>query len=92
MGFFDRMNQIVAKYRIGIRMKKWSWSPFALMVFVLQNTWVLPRINKDEGDESLPPLAFCRNDANAIFLKIFKEMQTILEPCRNSECLIRCLL
>ena len=28
MGFFHRMDQSVAKYKIGIRMKKWWWSPF----------------------------------------------------------------
>ena len=27
-GFFNRMDQNVAKYRTGIRMKKWWWSPF----------------------------------------------------------------
>ena len=27
--FFDRMDQNVFKYKTGIRMKKWWWSPFA---------------------------------------------------------------
>ena len=54
---FDRMD--VSKYKIVIRMKKWSWFPFAYIVYVfLQNALVLYHINKDEGDESLPLLAW----------------------------------
>ena len=54
---FDRMD--VSKYKIVIRMKKWSWFPFAYIVDVfLQNALVLYHINKDEGDESLPLLAW----------------------------------
>ena len=34
-----------------------------------QGVWVLHRINRDEGDESLPVLAFRRHVVNAIFLK-----------------------
>ena len=40
---------------------------------VLQGTWVLYRINKDEGDESLPLLAFRGHAVNAIFLKYSRE-------------------
>ena len=40
---------------------------------VLRGVWVLNRINKDEGDESLPLLAFQRDVASAIFLKYSKE-------------------
>ena len=40
---------------------------------VLQGVWVLYRIKKDGGDESLPLLAFRRNDVNAIFLKYSNE-------------------
>ena len=40
---------------------------------VPQSAWVLYRINKDEGDETLPVLAFQRHVANAIFLKYSKE-------------------
>ena len=59
MGFVNRMDQSVANYRIGIQMKKWWWSPFVWMVdVVLQGARVLHRINKDEGDESLPFLVF----------------------------------
>ena len=32
MGFVSRMDKNVAKYRIGIQMKKWWWSPFVWMV------------------------------------------------------------
>ena len=54
---FYRMD--VSKYKIVIRMKKWSWFPFAYIVDVfLQNALVLYHINKDEGDESLPLLAW----------------------------------
>ena len=61
--FFQRMGQSVSKYKIGIRMKKWWWSPFPYMFdvlmldVVLRNAWVLYHINKDEIDESLPLLA-----------------------------------
>ena len=35
-------------------MQKWWWSSFVWMLdVVLQGVWVLYRINKDEGDESL---------------------------------------
>ena len=40
---------------------------------IFQGAWVLYRINKDEGDESLPLLAFRRHVVNAIFLKNPKE-------------------
>ena len=48
---------------------------------VLQNAWVFHHINNDECDESLPLLA-CN------FSEIFKGEQIILEPFRNSECLL----
>ena len=49
-----KKDQNVAKYSNGIQMKKWWWSPFIWMVdIVLQFVWVLYRIKKDEGDESL---------------------------------------
>ena len=74
MGFVKRMEQNVAKYRIGIQMKKCWWSPFARMIdVVLQGMWVLYRNNKDEDDESLPLLDFQRDDVNTIFLKYSKE-------------------
>ena len=40
---------------------------------VIQGAWVLYRINKDKGDESLPVLAFRRHAVIAIFLKYSKE-------------------
>ena len=40
---------------------------------VLQGGRVLYRINKDEGDESLPFLIFLRYIVNAIFMKHSKE-------------------
>ena len=74
MGFVKRMNQNVSKYRIGIRMKKWRWFLFVLMVdVVLQGACVLHGINEDEGNESLPLLAFRVHVINAIFLKYSKE-------------------
>ena len=39
----------------------------------LQGAWVLYRINKDEGDKSLPFLVFSRHIVNAVFLKYSKE-------------------
>ena len=39
----------------------------------LQNAWVLYRINNDEGDESLPLLAFRSYVVNEFFLKYSKE-------------------
>ena len=40
---------------------------------VPQGAWVLYRINKDEGDESLPFLVLLRHIVTAIFLKYSKE-------------------
>ena len=40
---------------------------------VLKGLWVLYRINKDEGEESLSLLAFRRDVFNAFFLKYSKE-------------------
>ena len=42
---------------------------------VLQGVWVLYSINKDKGDESLPPPAFRRDFVNAIFMKYSKEVR-----------------
>ena len=36
---------------------------------VIQIAWVVYSINKDDSDESLPPLAFRSDAANSIFLK-----------------------
>ena len=72
-GFFKRMDQSVSKYKIGIRMKKWWWSPFAYMFdvsildVVLQNAQVLYHISKDEVNEF-----FCLSQL-AIFLKYSME-------------------
>ena len=74
MGFVNRMDQSVANYRTGIRMRTWWCSPFVWTVdVVLQGAWVLYRVNKDEGDEFLPFLVFRRHIVNAIFLKYSKE-------------------
>ena len=40
---------------------------------VIQGAWVLYRINKGKGNESLPLLAFRKHVANVIFLKYSKE-------------------
>ena len=40
---------------------------------VIQDAWVLYRINNDKGDESLPVLAFRRHYVNVIFLKYSKK-------------------
>ena len=44
-----------------------------LIDVVLQGAWILYRINKDEGDETLPLLAFQGHVVNAIFLKYSKK-------------------
>ena len=44
-----------------------------MVAVVLQGVWVLYRINRDEGDESLPFLVFRRHIVNAIFLKYSME-------------------
>ena len=50
--------------------EKWWWSTFVWMVDVfLQCVWVLYHINKVEGDESLPLVAFWRDVVNATSLK-----------------------
>ena len=58
----------MVKYRIGID----SGGPRLLDV-VLQNVWMLYCINKDEGDESLPLVAFERDVFSVIFLKYLKK-------------------
>ena len=70
--------------------KMW-WSPFIWMVDVLQGARIFYRINKDEGDESLPLLVFWRHISMQFSWNIQKR-QIILEPCRNSNYPIRCLL
>ena len=40
---------------------------------VLQDVWVLYRINKDQGDESLPLLSVQSDAVSAFFLKYSKE-------------------
>ena len=70
MGFVSRMDQNVAKYKIGIRMKKWWWSPFVEIDVALQVVCVLYRINKDEGDDESLPLQAFRTDA--AFSETFK--------------------
>ena len=40
---------------------------------IFQGAWVLHRIKKDKGGESLPLLAFRRHVVNAIFVKYLKE-------------------
>ena len=70
MSLVNRMDQNVAKYRTGIRMKKRWWFLFVWVIDVaLQGAWLLYRIKKDEGDESLPLLAFQRHVVNGIFLR-----------------------
>ena len=54
--------------------EKWWLSPFVWMVdVVLQGVWVLYRVNKDEGNESLPFLVFRRHLVNDVFLKYSKD-------------------
>ena len=63
-------------------MKKWWWSLFVGMVDVVsQGAPVLYRINKNEGNESLPLLAFRRHVVNAIFLKYSKEGRLSSSRC-----------
>ena len=77
MEFVGRMDQNVAKYKIGIPMKKWRRALFPWMFdIILQNVWVFYRI-KDQDDESLSLLSFRRHVVNAIFVK-FKGRQIIL--------------
>ena len=44
-----------------------------MVTVAIQGAWVLYRINKDKGNESLPLLAFRRHVVNVIFLKYSKE-------------------
>ena len=92
MGFVNRMDQDVGNYRIGIRIKKWWWSPFVWMVVVVtQGAWVLYQINKDEGDESVFS-SFPKTYWQYNLSETLKGRQIILKPCRNSKYFIRCLL
>ena len=72
MGFVNKMNQNVAEYKFGFQMKKLRSYPFVWKLdIVLQYVCVLHRINKDEGDQSMPLLAFEREVV--IFPKYSKE-------------------
>ena len=60
MGFVNTMDQRAVNYSIDIQMKKWCWFPFVWMVdVVLQGARLFYRIDKDEGDESLPFKTCC---------------------------------
>ena len=78
------------------RMKKWWWFPLVcfLVDVILQGTWVLYRIKKDEGDgdEDEACSSFSKTCRQLNFSKMFKGRQIILEPFRNSKYPIRCLL
>ena len=72
MGFVDRVDRNVAKYRIGIRTKKWSWDLFAWMVNVaLQNTWILHQVSKEDSDRSLFTFGFSQASSKYNFFKVF---------------------
>ena len=69
MGLVNRMDQVQ------------DLNPIEKMVVVLvclngrccSSVWVLHHINKDDGDESLPLLAFRRFVVNALYLRYLKE-------------------
>ena len=73
MGFVDRVDQSVAKYRISIQINIWSWFTFALMASVVLQKRRVCRNNKDEGSESLSILVFVGDGVNIIFMKYSKE-------------------
>ena len=61
MGGVDRMDQNVAKYRIGIRIKKWWWPLLAYLLDVsMQNAWILYRGTLAYQAEKLSLLQFRR--------------------------------
>ena len=65
-------------------MKKLWWFLFVWMVdVVIRVAWVLNRINKDKGDESLPLQEFRRHVVNVIFLKYSKEGTLSLSHLRT---------
>ena len=87
MSLVKRMDQKVAKHRIGISMKKWWWYPFVWMVdIVLQGVWVLHCIKWDKGDECLPLWLF----EEMLSMQFFWNIQR--KVCRNSKYPIRRLL
>ena len=90
MGFVNIMDQNMAKYRIGVQIKKMVVVPVCLNGRCCSSGCV--GINQDKGDESQPPLAFRRDVVNSIFFGIFKGRQITLERCKNSKYPIRCLL
>ena len=92
MGFANRMNQHVTKYKIGMRMKKWWWYVCLNLDVVLQGVNVWYHINKDEGDESLCSSSFLKRCYQCHFSEIFKGRQIMLELGRNLKYHIRCLL
>ena len=61
MGSVDRMDQIISKYRIKVRSKKWWWALFAWLVDVaVQNAWLLYRQCPAAKNQPLDLLHFRR--------------------------------
>ena len=71
MNFVNKMEKNVAKYLYpNEKMVVLVW----MIDVVIQSAWVLSRINKDKGNESLLLLAFWRHVVNAIFWNIQRKV------------------
>ena len=87
------MDKNLAKYRFGVLIKKWWWSPFVWMVDVaLQSVWVLHCIKKRWKGWVSVSSSFSKRCSQWNFSKIFKRREIIFEPGRNLRYLIRYLL
>ena len=79
MDFVGRMDQNVAKYKIGIPMKKWRRMLFPWMFdVILQNVWVFYRI-KDQDDESVSP-SFSKTCCQCNFCEIQRKADHVGIP------------
>lgn len=60
MGGTDRMDEDIARYRVGIRSKKWYWPIFTWLIDVsINNAWVLHR-NSTPENKKIPNIMFRR--------------------------------
>lgn len=83
MGGVDRADQNISSYRISIRSKKWWWPLFVWVPdMIMQNAWILYRLNKEPDDENLDLLSF-RRSVVQIYLQKYKIQRVAAAPQRN---------
>lgn len=70
MGGVDRLDQNIAQYRIGIRIRKWYWPIVAYLFQVsMQNAWLLYRGSPAAAGHPLSHLQFIRSVCDVYYAK-----------------------